>query len=210
MINKLGATTPTVKDPAYFAKAFNAIQECVNNDLILAGHDISAGGLITTLLEMAFPVNDMGMELDLNGIGEKDLIKLLFSENPGVVVQVKNADAVSVLLNKNGIDYHLLGKTIKQLKVNIKHADNTYALGINAYRKAWYKTSYLFDKLQTEEGLAKLRFNNYFKQDLRFSFTKKFDGSFKQYGIDPDRKDRSGVKAAIIREKGVNGDREMA
>ncbi|RLD81308.1 MAG: phosphoribosylformylglycinamidine synthase [Bacteroidetes bacterium] len=210
LINKLGATTPTVKDPAYFAKAFNAIQECVNNDLILAGHDISAGGLITTLLEMAFPVNDMGMELDLNGIGEKDLIKLLFSENPGVVVQVKNADAVSVLLNKNGIDYHLLGKTIKQLKVNIKHADNTYALGINAYRKAWYKTSYLFDKLQTEEGLAKLRFNNYFKQDLRFSFTKKFDGSFKQYGIDPDRKDRSGVKAAIIREKGVNGDREMA
>ncbi len=210
LINRLGTKTPTVKDTEYFAKAFNAIQECIKNDMILAGHDISAGGLITTLLEMAFPVNDMGMELDLNSIGEKDLIKLLFSENPGVVLQVKDTARVSALLDKSGIDYHVLGKTIKQLKVNISHGDQKYALSINAYRKAWYKTSYLFDKLQTAEGLAKLRFDNYFKQDLRFSVTKNFDGSFAQYGIDPDRKSKSGVKAAIIREKGVNGDREMA
>ncbi len=210
LINQLGTKTPTVKDPAYFAGAFNALQECISGGLVLAGHDISAGGLVTTLLEMTFPVNDMGMELDLNSIGEKDIIKLLFSENPGVVIQAKDEQGLSDLLDKHGIKYHVLGKTIKQLKLNLSHEDAKYSLNINAYRKAWYKTSYLFDDLQTASGIAKQRFNNYFRQDLRFSFTRTFDGTFKQYGIDPDRKDKTGIKAAIIREKGVNGDREMA
>ncbi len=210
LINKLGSKTPTVKDPDYFAKAFNALQDCITNDLILAGHDISAGGLITALLEMTFPVNDMGMDLQLDDIGEKDVVKLLFSENPGVVMQVKDEKAVASKLDKHGINYHILGKTTKQLKLNIKHESVDYSLGINAYRKAWYKTSYLFDQLQTAEGIAKQRFDNYFKQDLRFNFPKTFDGSFAPFEIDPDRKTRTGIKAAIIREKGVNGDREMA
>ncbi len=210
LINQLGSKTPTVKDPEYFANAFNAMQECIDSGLLLAGHDISAGGLITSLLEMCFPVNDMGMELNLNGIGEKDIVKLLFSENPGVVIQVKDEPRVSELLNKRGIRHHVLGKTTKQLKLILKHVETEYSLDINAYRKAWYKTSYLFDKLQTVPDLARLRFDNYFKQDLRFNFTKTFDGTFKHLGIDPKRKDKTGIKAAIIREKGVNGDREMA
>jgi len=210
LLNQLGTKTPTVKDPAYFASAFNALQECISNDMVLAGHDISAGGLVTTLLEMTFPVNDMGMELDLNSIGEKDIIKLLFSENPGVVIQVKDEQGVSNLLDKHGIKYHVLGKTIKQLKLNLSHGDAKYSLNINAYRKTWYKTSYLFDDLQTASGVAKQRYNNYVRQDLRFSFTGTFDGTFKHYGIDPDRRGTTGIKAAIIREKGVNGDREMA
>jgi phosphoribosylformylglycinamidine synthase len=210
LINKLGAKTPTVKDTGYFAKAFNAVQELINNDLVLAGHDISAGGMATTLLEMAFPVNDMGMDLDLSEIGEEEIIKLLFSENPGVVLQVKDGKKVIDILIKNGINHNVLGKTIKELKVKIKHGTGNYDLDINTYRKAWYKTSYLFDKLQTDEGMAEQRFQNYFKQDLRFSFAKSFDGTFKHYGIDPGRRKKTGVKAAIIREKGVNGDREMA
>ncbi|HSG68296.1 MAG TPA: phosphoribosylformylglycinamidine synthase subunit PurQ, partial [Bacteroidales bacterium] len=210
LINKLGTKTPTVKDAGYFANAFNTLQQCIQQGLVLAGHDISAGGMVTALLEMAFPVNDMGMDLNLEGIGEKDLIKLLFSENPGVIIQVKQTDALKRILDNNGIAYHILGKTIKELKVKIGHSAGVYSLDINAYRKHWYKTSFLFDKLQTEEGLAQERFDHYFKQDLRFSFCKSFEGTFKHYGIDPKRRNKSGVKAAIIREKGVNGDREMA
>jgi len=210
VINKLGTKTPTIKDSEYFAKAFNALQDCINEGLILAGHDISAGGMATTLLEMTFPVNDMGMELDLTGIEEDDIIRLLFSENPGVVIQVKKTEELKSLLEKNGISYHILGKTIKKLKVNIKHSSGEYSLNINNYRKIWYKTSFLFDSLQTAEGMARLRYSNYFKQDLRFSFCKTFEGSYKQYGIDSKRRRKTGVKAAIIREKGVNGDREMA
>jgi len=210
LINKLGTKTPSVKDSSYFVKAFNTLQQCIKEGLVLAGHDISAGGLATCLLEMAFPVNDMGMELDLSGIGETDIIKLMFSENPGVVLQVKDKDSVSKILDEAGITYHVLGKTIKQLKLNINNGNNRYALNINAYRKAWYKTSYLFDKLQTSDGHANLRFGNYFRQDLRFSFTKTFDGKLSHYGIDKSRNQKTGIKAAIIREKGVNGDREMA
>jgi len=210
LINKLGTKTPSVKDSSYFVKAFNTLQQCIKEGLVLAGHDISAGGLATCLLEMAFPVNDMGMELDLSGIGETDIIKLMFSENPGVVLQVKDKDSVSKILDEAGITYHVLGKTIKQLKLNINNGNNRYALNINAYRKAWYKTSYLFDKLQTSDGHANLRFGNYFRQDLRFSFTKTFDGKLSHYGINQSRNQKTGIKAAIIREKGVNGDREMA
>jgi len=210
LINKLGTKTPTVKDPDYFGKAFDALQKCITGGHILAGHDISAGGMATALLEMTFPVNDMGMELDLSCIGEEDIVKLLFSENPGVIIQVKDRETVINILEKEGIEFHLLGKTIKTLKVKIKHQSGDYSLGINAYRKLWYKTSFLFDSLQTSEGMARQRYNNYFKQDLRFSFTKGFDGSLDQFGINPQRREKTGVKAAIIREKGVNGDREMA
>jgi phosphoribosylformylglycinamidine synthase len=210
LINKIGNQTPTVKDPAYFAKAFNAIQACINKGLILAGHDISAGGMATALLEMTFPVNDMGMDLDLSSIRESDPVKLLFSENPGVLIQVKDIKTVEKIFAVQQIEYHLLGKTTKKLKVNIRHNHIDYSLDINRYRELWYKTSYLFDSLQTKEGLAEERYKNYFRQDLRFSFCKSFDGTLKQYGLDPDRKSKSGVKAAIIREKGVNGDREMA
>lgn len=210
LINKLGKQSPTISDAGYFARAFNAIQSCINAELILAGHDISAGGMITSLLEMAFPVNDMGMELDLSGIDEDDFIRLMFSENPGVIIQTSKSSAVQKVLDKAGISYHMLGQTMKELKVNISHNGRRYSLDINAYREKWYKTSFLFDQLQTANGHAEMRFNNYFRQDLRFNFTKAFNGTFKSYGIDPGRRTKSGVKAAIIREKGVNGDREMA
>jgi phosphoribosylformylglycinamidine synthase len=210
LLNQLGTRTPTVKDAGYFVRAFNSLQQCINEGLILAGHDISAGGMATTLLEMTFPVNDMGMELDLNSIGEKDPVKLLFSENPGVLIQVREKGKIEKILKDNGIVYHLLGKTTRDLKVNIRHEGVEYSFDINYYRKQWYKTSYLFDRLQTEPSLAKRRFENYVMQDLRFSFCKTFEGTYARYGIDPGRTKKTGIKAAIIREKGVNGDREMA
>ncbi len=210
MVNGLGPTTPTVKDPDRFIKAFTALQECIKAGLILAGHDISAGGLITSLLEMTFPVNDMGLDLSLDSTGEKDIIKLLFSENPGVIMQVKDSGKVLELFQKQGIAAHLLGKTIRELRVDIAHEGMKYSFDINRYRKIWYKTSYLFDSLQTGSGLAVARYENYCRQDLRFNFPKTFGGGLTEYRISHERRDKSGVRAAIIREKGVNGDREMA
>jgi phosphoribosylformylglycinamidine synthase len=210
LLNKLGTSTPTVKDAGYFVRAFNTLQQCLKEGLILAGHDISGGGMATALLEMVFPVNDMGMELDLNSIGEKDTVKLLFSENPGVLIQVGEKEKIEKILKDNGIAYHVLGKTSRDLKVNVQHEGVKYSFDINYYREQWYKTSYLFDRLQTEPSLAKRRFENYIMQDLRFNFCKTFEGTYTRYGIDPGRTKKTGIKAAIIREKGVNGDREMA
>lgn len=80
---------------------------------------------------------------------------------------------------------------------------------IDRLRYLWYKPSYLLDRRQSGETCAKARFDNYKNQPLQFSFNKSFSGQMSQYGISPDRKP-SGIKAAIIREKGTNGEREMA
>jgi phosphoribosylformylglycinamidine synthase len=178
--------------------------------MILAGHDVSAGGLVTTLLEMAFSHNTIGMKLNLDSFDENDIVKVLFSEKPGVVVQVNDLDFVSIFLHDKGIKYSVIGKPVAGKSLEIKHQDSEYILDINALRNKWFRTSYLLDRIQSGEAKAKERFDNYAIQERKFVFPQTFTGKYMQFGIDPNRKTRSGIKAAIIREKGVNGDREMA
>ena len=97
-LNKVGDDVPTVQNPEYFRDAFLAVQELVNKGLILAGHDISAGGLITTLLEMCFANTEGGMEINLDKIKCDDIVKILFAENPGVVIQVADKHKRGVAL----------------------------------------------------------------------------------------------------------------
>ena len=211
-LNKLGGSTPEVKDAAYFRLCFEAVQELIQKDMILAGHDISAGGLITTLLEMAFSHNTIGMDLNLDELGESDIVKLLFSEKPGVVVQVNDLDFVSIYLHDKGINYSVIGKPVagKILEIALNQNQKKYSFDIHSCRDKWFRTSYLLDRKQSGELLAKERFGNYTIQERNFVFPEGFTGTYSQFGIDPRRKIRSGIKAAIIREKGVNGDREMA
>ena len=77
-------------------------------------------------------------------------------------------------------------------------------------RDVWYSSSYLLDRKQSMNGCAKKRFENYKMQPLEFAFMPTFKGKLSQYGITPDRRTPSGIRAAIIREKGTNGEREMA
>lgn len=210
LLNVIGNDTPTISDAKYFVNVFNIIQQLIREDLILAGHDISSGGMITTLLEMTFGRNDVGLEIDLSVLEEKDIIKVLFSENTGIIIQIKNVQKISKLLKKNKIEFYLIGKPTENRTVNIKHYHNHIALNINHLRDLWFKTSYLFDRKQCGADLALERFNNYKKQELKFVFPEHFIGKASQYHIDFKRRKPSGIKAAIIREKGVNGDREMA
>ena len=210
VVNQLGNTTPNVKDTAYFAKAFDTIQQLILDGKIMAGHDISAGGMITTLLEMCFAENNLGMNVDLSSLKEKDLMRILFSENPGVIIQVKEVEHVTQLLQSQGIEYNVIGAPSQKAKLTVKHNEQNLDLDIVSLRDLWFKTSYLLDRKQSGEELALERYHNYKQNELSFCFPENFTGQFQQYGIDPKRKDKSGVKAAIIREKGVNGDREMA
>jgi len=209
VINKIGDEVPVVKDPGYFKKAFNIIQNLIMEDLILAGHDISSGGLITTLLEMTFSNTEGGMRVDLSGIGENDPIRLLFSENPGIVLQVKEVEKVKEILDNEEIAYHVIGTPSSDRELTILNGANTYNFDIDKLRDTWFTTSYLLDKKQTISDAAQKRFNNYKKNKLSYNF-KEFTGKFETYGINPDHRKETGVKTAIIREKGVNGDREMA
>ena len=211
-LNKVGDDVATVTDPDYFRDAFNAIQQLIRKGVILAGHDISAGGLITTLLEMCFANVEGGMELDLDKIAEPDLVKILFAENPGVVIQVANKDTQRFkdMMEDAGVGYVKLGHPCDERHILVNKAGATYQFGIDYLRDVWYSSSYLLDRKQVANGLAKDRFNNYKQLPLEYKFNKDFTGTFKQYGISPDRRKPSGLKAAVIREKGTNSEREMA
>jgi phosphoribosylformylglycinamidine synthase len=207
IVNALGTKAPTITDTNYFKACFAAIQELVNHNLILAGHDISSGGLVTTLLEMCFAEKNVGMNISLND--SVDLIKTLFSENPGVVIQIKDESISRTILTNHGVHCTVIGKVTLDSKIKIQNLE-LGTLDIDLLRKKWFHTSYLLDKIQRPKGHAEKRRDNFSKQPLSYQFQPRFDGTFSAYGIDPLRRTPSGLKAAIIREKGVNGDREMA
>jgi len=209
ILSQLGKNTPTVTDAGYFVKTFNTIQELIENQLIISGHDISAGGILTTLLEMCFAQNNGGIEVDLTGLKEADSVKALFSENPGIVIQPKDYIAFEKMLNTNGIEFIKIGIPTLGRTISIVNGDDQFHFDIDELRDQWFKPSFLLDRRQSGEKLALDRFNNYKKNELIYNFGS-FTGKFKDLGIDPKRRQPSGIKAAIIREEGGNGDREMA
>jgi len=208
-LNKLGEEVPTVQDAEYFKAAFDSIQELINKGLILAGHDISEGGMITALLEMCFANANGGLNVNLEGIAETSLVNILFAENPGVLIQVKDRKAVEKILEGNGVGFARIATPIADRRLEISKKSASYSFSINELRDIWFRSSYLLDRKQSGEICASARFNNYKNQPLEFAFTDSFKGKFSQFNISQDRKP-SGVRAAIIREKGTNGDREMA
>ena len=212
-LGKVGSDVPTVKNPEYFVDCFNAIQELVKRGWIMAGHDISAGGLITTLLEMTFANENGGINVNLHDIASDDIVKMLFAENPGVVIQVsdEHKEELKKFLDDEGIGYAKIGyPTPNSRKIVVKNGNAENEFDIDSLRDTWYKTSYLLDRDQSMNGMAKKRYTNYKKQPIEICYNNDFKGTLASYGIDINRRKPTGVKAAIIREKGTNGEREMA
>ena len=209
-LGKLGNETPSVDEPEYFRDAFSAVQELISGGYVLAGHDISAGGLVTTLLEMCFPNSKGGLKIDFSAIPETDLVKLLFAENPGVVLQLKNLNEAEEILRSNSIGFAKIAELSTERTLDIKQGKKHLSLDIDALRDVWYESSFLMDKHQTALPEAEARRDNYKQQTVSYKFPEGFSGKMKDLGLDPNRKTKSGVKAAILRDKGTNGEREMA
>ncbi|MDY8137249.1 phosphoribosylformylglycinamidine synthase [Aquimarina sp. 2201CG5-10] len=204
IINKIGTEAPSIKNASSFKTTFNTIQKLINEDHIVAGHDVASGGLITTLLELCFADINLGANIDLTNIAEGDSIKLLFAENSGIVLQSKIGSNIEAILSENDIAFFNIGKVSENGALQIKNGADQYNLDIENLRNTWYKTSYLLDQKQTANNLANDRFENYAKQPLQYSFPKQFTGKLP---VIPNQKR---PKAAIIREKGSNSEREMA
>ena len=209
-LGKLGNETPSVDEPEYFRDAFAAVQELIAGGYVLAGHDISAGGLVTTLLEMCFPNSKGGLKIDFSAIPETDLVKLLFAENPGVVLQLKNLKEAEEILRSNSIGFAKIAELSTERTLDIKQGKKHLTLDIDALRDVWYESSFLMDKHQTALPEAEARRDNYKQQTVSYKFPEGFSGKMKDLGLDPNRKTKSGIKAAILRDKGTNGEREMA
>jgi phosphoribosylformylglycinamidine synthase len=209
ILGRLGNNVPTVTDPAYFKEVFNVIQDLIFQGKILSGHDISAGGMLTTLLEMTFSNTAGGISVNLSALSEPDTIKILFSQNPGIIIQVKDEVEVAEILAESGISYFSIGHPVNERTVFVTNHDARTAFDIEKLRDIWFHTSYLLDRRQCGKELALERFLSYKNHELNFRLGD-FAGTFKSLAITPDRRKKSGIRAAIIREKGVNGDREMA
>jgi len=204
VVNKIGNEAPTVKSADYVKTVFNTIQQLILDGKIVAGHDVASGGLITTLLELCFADNNVGAELDLTALAEKDSFKLLFAENSGIVIQAKDK-SIETVLSDAKIDFHNIGKVMESDVLSIINSNEVFTMTISRLRDMWYKTSFLLDHKQTANGLAKTRFDNYKNQPLHFEFPKQFTGQLPKTDSNKPR-----PKAAILREKGSNSEREMA
>ena len=214
---KIGDTVPDITDASYFVKAFEAVQRLIAKEMIMAGHDVSSGGLIMTLLEMCFANRDAGMEVDLTDIArengsEADIVRMLFAENPALILQIREVDDNKAMetFEEAGVKVYKIGKPTTKRVVRISFDDEKYIFEIDRLRDLWYKTSYLFDCRQSGKKNATERFSNYKFQRLEYDFPPHFKGSFAQYDIDPYRATPSGIRAAIVRDKGSLNDRETA
>ncbi|MFZ9002742.1 MAG: phosphoribosylformylglycinamidine synthase [Robiginitalea sp.] len=205
VLGKVGNEAPTVKDAGTFARAFDALQQGIRAGIILAGHDVASGGLITTLLEGCFASPGTGADIDLSPLGEPDMIRLLFSENTGVVIQAED-EKIEKIFREQGITLCKIGSVLDRAELRLKNHRVSLELDVNTLRDTWYKTSYLLDQKQTAGGLAGVRYRNYKEQPLKFGLPKKFKGNLPKIKMPVG----SRPKAAILREKGSNSEREMA
>ena len=202
--NRIGSHVPDTTCPKYVKNVFQTVQKLIRGEKIIAGHDVSSGGLITTILELCFSNNNLGAKINLTDLGEKDTIKVLFAENSGIVFQAID-DSVENVFKNNGIDVIRIGSVINKSKLILNNFHTQYNLDIEKYRDFWYETSYLLDSKQTANGLSKVRYNNFKNQPLNFNFPINFSGKINEKATNYYR-----PKAAIIREKGSNSEREMA
>jgi len=201
--NKIGSEAPTINDVEVFKSVFAAVQKAIRKGLIASGHDISSGGMITALFEMCFSSRNLGIDADLSAM-EGDLVKILFSENSGILIQAEGDDELESFLNSKGVDFIKVGQPTSIETLNLVFENYSNSFDINKMRDVWYETSYLLDAKQTSNGLAKERFDNYKDQSLAYTFPQDFDGKL-NHSISDNR-----PQAAIIREKGSNSEREMA
>ncbi|MFH1789801.1 MAG: phosphoribosylformylglycinamidine synthase [bacterium] len=206
--SQIGDTSPDVDDPFILVNAFNAVQEMIDNNLILSGHDRSDGGLFTCLAEMAMSGN-CGLDVSINST--KDAVTQLFSEELGLVIEYEDksdiTSAIEKILRKYNVKAHVLGRTLKERKVNIsKGRKNIFKVKTDILRQWWESTSQRLEQEQSDSNITDQAVQNRLNLD-----NPRYYLSFQPKETSKRIMEQSNKpKVAIIREEGSNGDREMA
>ncbi len=203
---QLGEVSADMDDPALLRRGFLAIQELIKQDLILAGHDRSDGGMITALLEMAFAGN-CGFRIDL--AGDTTIFKSLFSEELGYLVECSEdrVEQICALLKNSGIEVTRLGVSTEERQIRITlNGQQMLDESMEDLRQWWEETSYQLERLQVNPHCAdQEKENSYQRSGPRYHL------SFVPEVAPPERQ-RAGTKpkVAILRDEGSNSDREMS
>ena len=202
---QVGNESPDVDDPEMLKRTFHAIQSLMSERLILAGHDISDGGIITTLLEMAFAGN-CGWRIQMNGPWSP--VERLFAEELGAVIECRSGDVRKVveMLDSFGLRPEMIGETTEEKNILVTYnSQQVLESSMNVLRDWWEETSYHIERLQMNSRCA--------DEERKNIFNRKGPSYIVPFKTKPtpsaslEAKDKPEV--AILREEGSNGDREM-
>ncbi|KAG6402108.1 hypothetical protein SASPL_138980 [Salvia splendens] len=205
---QVGDECPDLDDVSYLKSVFNAVQNLIEEGLISAGHDISDGGLLVSVLEMAFAGN-CGIHLDLTTPESCCVFETLFAEELGVIIEVSKTSvgAVTEKLVGAGVSSVIIGEVTSSAIVELK-IDGISQLTekTSELRDLWEETSFELEKLQRLASCVELEkegLKSRHEPSWRLSFTPSYtDEKYMNATSKP--------KVAIIREEGSNGDREMS
>ena len=206
--NQVGGTVPDVDTPEDLKRFFDAVQELIRKDLILAYHDRSDGGLFVTLVEMAMSAR-RGFVVDLDELGA-DPLTALFAEEVGAVLQVPSdrVNDVRSVLESHAMAPHLktLGRPDADLRVVFRHAGKTvYEQSVTHLLRAWSELTYQMQNLRDNPEAAREEFDNLLDEsDPGLVF-----GDPPQVDMEV-RVATARLPIAVLREQGVNGHVEMA
>ncbi|XP_062965913.1 phosphoribosylformylglycinamidine synthase [Cynocephalus volans] len=208
--SQLGEQPPNLDLPENLVRAFSITQGLLKDHLLCSGHDVSDGGLVTCLLEMAFAGN-CGIEVDVPAPGINAL-PVLFAEEPGLVVEVQEPDLAQVLKRYLGAGLHCLelGRTgdagpHAMVRVSVNGA-MVLEEPVGQLRALWEETSFQLDQLQAEPRCVAEE-----EQGLRERMGPSYclPPTFPKASV-PREPGGPIPRVAILREEGSNGDREMA
>jgi phosphoribosylformylglycinamidine synthase len=206
---RTGGDTPDLDDPKLLRGLFSAVQELNSRDMLLAYHDRSDGGLLAAVAEMIF-ASRLGVTLTLGG-SRVELLKTLFSEEIGAVVQVTRSKLpqVQMVLDRNGIKAEAVGLVDDGGKLVVR-SDNKTVLSLDraTMQREWSEMSYRIQALRDNPATAREEFDRLSDdKDPGLNVKLSFDAH-----DDIARPLRGAAKprVAILREQGVNSQNEMA
>ncbi|MCU7834850.1 MAG: phosphoribosylformylglycinamidine synthase [gamma proteobacterium symbiont of Taylorina sp.] len=217
---EIGHICPDMDDTERFKSFFNLVQSLNHNNLLLAYHDRSDGGLLVTLVEMAF-AGHCGLKMTLDKLcsGNKEILEVLFNEELGAVIQIRKSDhdAVFETIESMGLESmtHVIGIPVKSNEINFKLADSILVNKTRSHlHRCWSETSFQMQKLRDNPKCAQQEFdaildldNSGIHNELTFDVNKDISQPYTEAAYI-----NTGVKPliAILREQGVNGHIEMA
>ncbi|KAL0402796.1 UNVERIFIED_CONTAM: putative phosphoribosylformylglycinamidine synthase, chloroplastic/mitochondrial [Sesamum radiatum] len=208
VFDQVGDECPDLDDVSYLKRVFNAVQNLIEEELISAGHDISDGGLLVSVLEMAFAGN-CGINLNMTSPSGFSVFQTLFAEELGLILEVrkKDLDLVKEKLLEVGVSTEVIGEVTASPVVELKIDGITHLTEeTSVLRDLWEETSFQLEKFQRLASCVELErkgLRNRHEPSWVLTFTPTYtDEKYMTATSKP--------KVAIIREEGSNGDREMS
>ena len=198
--------TPDLDDPSLIKNFFDGIQNLNKKNKILAYHDRSDGGLITTVLEMAF-AGHCGIDFNLNV--KDEMVNFLFNEELGAVIQISDDDVIEILKYFNdelGLAAQVIGAPNNKQCIKIYNESNLILESSRGkLQQDWAETSYKIQSIRDNPKTA--------KEEFDLILDDSFEGIQPKINFDIPKSvniKKTKPKIAILREQGINGQSEMA